>query len=472
MARQALSRWRDDPVAFAFEALGVQRIWSRQEELLRALVDHDKVAVRSGQKTSKTFTLALIAVWWAMTRKRSLVILLAPGQHHLENVLWPELARLRRDSQDRSTVDVDGNPRRPAVMPLGGDFSVSPMAGWEFPNGSKVIGFVTGDAQRLRGISGADNLYIVDESSAVSSAIWSSVDGNLAGGGKVLAVSNPVLSSGWYFNCFAEGSTWHRLAISSIEASEVEPPIRGLATKRFIADKRLEWGESSPEWHAKILGDFPPDDARLVIPRPLAEAAVRRWTPRPRTDDELCVGVDPAHEGRDKTAIVWSRGAWASAPVVLEQFSTNQVTDQVVALIRREARPGERARVCIDGSSVGAGVADNLRERHSDVCTLVNTKAAESSPDETCSRLRDAVWMNLKRWLATGAIPDDAALLDDVTAPQLGYDAQLKFKVEAKREMRKRLGRSTDRADALALAVWRPALPVWNPVIVSRSTRG
>jgi hypothetical protein len=454
LARRAIARWKDDPVLFATEALGVAHIWWRQEELLRAVAVHRKVAVRSGQKTSKTFSIALLSIWWALTRARALVILLAPGQHHLETVLWPEFARLRADSCNRSRQHPDGSPRTPAVMPLGGDFHKSPMTGWEFPNGSRIVGFVTNDPQRLRGISGARNLYIIDEATAIPDPIWSSVDGNLAGGGRVLAVSNPVIAAGWYFQAFGDRSNWHRIAISSIEASEVEPPIEGLATKEFIAEKREEWGEESTEWHAKILGEFPPSNADGCIPRTLVREAQKRWTDRPLTLDSLRIGVDPAHEGRDSTAIVWSRGTWASAPIVLDGWSTVAVAREVVRIIQDHARPNERASVRVDGSSVGAGVVDFLEEFHQDVCEVLNLKAAASSPDPTCSRLRDLLWIGLRKWLAEGAIPPDQALEDDVTAPLLGYDDKLRFKVEDKRSMRKRLGRSTDRADALALAVF------------------
>lgn len=471
IARAALGRWRDDPVAFAREALGVSRIWWRQEELLRALVSHEKVVVRSGQKTSKTFSLAILAVWWALTRRRSLVILLAPSQHHLEHVLWGEIQRLRRESLDRSTTDVDGQPRTPPIAPLGGDCSVSAMSGWEFPNGSKIIGFVTSDAQRIRGISGPDNLYILDESTAIPDAVWQSVDGNLAGGGRVIAVSNPVLNVGWYAAACGELSTWHRLAISSVEASEVSPPIRGLATKTFIESKRQEWGEDSPEWHSKILGDFPPVSTDGVIPRSLVIEAQKRWTQRPLTGDQLTIGVDPASKGRDSTAIIWSRGTWASEPVVLDGADTYAIVSKVVELIERERRPGERPHVNVDGVNSGVGVYDRLRHEHAGLCTVANLESSQGSPNPSCSRMRDALWINLREWLQTGAIPHDVALADDVTAPSLGYDLKLKFKVEDKFSLRKRIGRSTDRADALALAVFASHAPRWEPIITNRDRR-
>ena len=47
-----------DPVAFARDRLGTEP-WSRQAEILRAVVDHRRVAVRSGHKIGKSTAAAL-----------------------------------------------------------------------------------------------------------------------------------------------------------------------------------------------------------------------------------------------------------------------------------------------------------------------------------------------------------------------------------------------------------------------------
>jgi hypothetical protein len=51
--RRLKSPARDTPVEFAREVLGL-RLWSRQEEILRAAFEHSRVAVRSGHKIGKS----------------------------------------------------------------------------------------------------------------------------------------------------------------------------------------------------------------------------------------------------------------------------------------------------------------------------------------------------------------------------------------------------------------------------------
>jgi hypothetical protein len=54
------------------------------------------------------------------------------------------------------------------------------------------------------------------------------------------------------------------------------------------------------------------------------------------------------------------------------------------------------------------------------------------------------------------ALPPDAKLQAELTNIKYKLDSRGRYQIEAKDEIRKRLGRSPDRADALALAVWAP----------------
>jgi hypothetical protein len=58
-------------------------------------------------------------------------------------------------------------------------------------------------------------------------------------------------------------------------------------------------------------------------------------------------------------------------------------------------------------------------------------------------------------WLkTTGAIPRDDKLEGDLLAPQFQFDAKARRKVEPKKDIKKRLKRSPDDGDALAIALW------------------
>ena len=51
------------------------------------------------------------------------------------------------------------------------------------------------------------------------------------------------------------------------------------------------------------------------------------------------------------------------------------------------------------------------------------------------------------------SLPDVPGLVEDLTAPLKMFDALGRLQLEAKADIKKRLGRSTDAADALAVAI-------------------
>jgi hypothetical protein len=69
---------------------------------------------------------------------------------------------------------------------------------------------------------------------------------------------------------------------------------------------------------------------------------------------------------------------------------------------------------------------------------------------------RVEIWHRLANWLESGQIPNDQDLYEDLIAPELLYDAQLKMRLEPKEVMERRGIPSPDTADALALTFSQP----------------
>ena len=129
LATSALARWSANPATFVREVLGI-RLWRRQEEILHAVHDHRRVAVRSGHKCGNTTALACLALWWVCTRHRARVIMTAASYRQVESVLWREVRRLHRG----------------APVPLGGEMHESPESGLQWtPRGhARRAGHVRG----------------------------------------------------------------------------------------------------------------------------------------------------------------------------------------------------------------------------------------------------------------------------------------------------------------------------------------
>jgi phage terminase large subunit len=472
-AQRALDRWVANPRLFAREVLRTE-VWSRQAELLESIVHHAAVACRSGHKTGKTTALAIIALWWVCTRWRARVILTAASHRQVEKVLWKEIRRLYRRAAQR-TCSACGGTRLPCskhpdapvrrAMPIGGDMHESAEAGLQFADGREIIGFSTKEPERMAGFSGPNMLYIVDEASGVPDEIFEAIEGNRAGGAYILIISNPTQTSGVFYEAFtSDRSEWCLVHISSKEvADEVAagkfPRGTGLATPEWVAERLRVWGVDDPRYQVRVLGEFPRVSDEAMIGLGLVEAAKKRWTPKPPTTGRTQLGVDVAWTGKDSSVIAWSRGPWATIAKRLKGNDPVDVAEAVLAVARDVRLPGEKPIVRVDTSNMGAGVYAILKR--SDEVEVIGMLAAESATVEGFSRLRDQAWGAFETWLMPkakggieGAIPSDPSLIADIVAPKRGTDIRSRVKVESKKEIRKRIGRSTDEADALVMAVF------------------
>jgi phage terminase large subunit len=446
--RKALKRavYRADPVAFATQVLGVVP-WSRQEEILQAVSEYARVAVRSGHKVSKSNSAAILALWWAYCNPNSRVVITAPTGRQVRAVVWRELGKIYGRARDQ----------------LGGRWNASPEKGLKLDNGSEIVGFSTDEPERIAGWSGPSMLFIVDEASGVDEAIYEAIEGNRAGGNAHLVLfGNPTRTSGTFYEAFTSAlGRWHTLHISSEEAAAYQTDVRrvpGLASPEWIAEKRAEWFPGS-RWDVRVCGDFPKSGDDAVLSLGLVEAALARWAD---TADEgaLVIGVDVARFGDDETVIQPVRGKKALLPVVLNSLDGPNVAGHVLDAVRQLRRGGERPIIHVDVIGYGASVYDCLARLEEVRAVAVNVGQAASPAQDgrpDCTLLRDQLWFGLQQWLRDGgALPPDGKLQAELVAARYGFMATGAVRVEAKDKIKQRLKRSPDRADALALAVYAP----------------
>jgi hypothetical protein len=72
--------------------------------------------------------------------------------------------------------------------------------------------------------------------------------------------------------------------------------------------------------------------------------------------------------------------------------------------------------------------------------------------------MRAQMWMEMADWVKTGCMPHIAEMVAELTTPTYFF-SKGKFQIEAKDQVKKRLGRSPDLADALALTFALPDTP-------------
>lgn len=169
----------------------------------------------------------------------------------------------------------------------------------------------------------------------------------------------------------------------------------------------------------------------------------------------LIIGCDPAGDGvndPDRTAIAFRRGRVVPRIEYHGKLNTMQVAGKLAEYFR-DMGPDA---MFVDKGGLGAGVVDRLRELN---IPVVGVNSAERARDhEIYENRRAEMWWTMKQWFddAPARIPNDQALISDVTAPQPKVSSNGRKLLEKKEGMAKRQIRSPDGGDALALTFAEP----------------
>lgn len=224
--------------------------------------------------------------------------------------------------------------------------------------------------------------------------------------------------------------------------------------------------DSLPEpLRSQLKGNFSAgriSDPWQCIPVEWVKAAQARWTPeRPRFADGSiiplsCIGQDVARGGADENVLAKRYGAWFAPLDVYPGKSTPD--GPAAAALTLNALEGS-AMVNVDVIGVGGSVYDSLAA--ASVAVNGINFAEHSDAHDLSGKLgfinvrAEAYWL-FREALDPGsgqniALPPDPQLLSDLCAPRWKLTAR-GIQIEAKEDIKKRLGRSPDRGDAVVLA--------------------
>lgn len=483
-------RYQRDPIAFFEDILGVTP-WEREAEVLRALVDHDRVAVKSGRRVSKSHLAAGAALWFYGSFEDARVTMTSTTARQVDDILWRELCmmRMRGGRCVRCKAEIEAlvasglsriaaEAKYPRPCPHSAVFTEEPgvkaNTGLRSPDFRLIKGATAREPEAFQGISGANQLFIGDEASGIAQGIFDAISGNRAGGGKVLLLGNPTKNEGEFYDAFGrkakaqtEGLGYHGITISSEESPNVKAGrvvIPGLATREYIREREIEWGRESPMFKIHVLGEFAiEEEGRIFSVHSIAEAE-ERWQSTPDTG-RLFIGLDPAGESGsgDETVFAIRRGLKCIEIIGHRGLNEEQHLVHLLALLNKHRGPRESPVVVFDREgSIGSALYGRLKtfiEQNPSTFDLVAVRASDraSRRANVYDRMRDGLCANLEAWFRDGgAIPTDVKLSAELHSLEWKQAVNGRLKVTPKDTLRKVLGRSPDRYDALALACWEP----------------
>lgn len=214
---------------------------------------------------------------------------------------------------------------------------------------------------------------------------------------------------------------------------------------------------------SKMLnGDFNAgvaDPAWQLIPTEWVKAAQARWAKRDAKGSMTAIGFDPARGGVDNSCVARRHGSWfdemVSAPGAVTKDGPTAAAF-VVPLVRNGAC------ICVDGIGIGSSALDFLRGLNLNVLSVIGSESSALLDKAGQLRFRNKraeMYWRLREALDPLnpdpiALPPDAELLGDLTAVRykvVTLGNQSAIQVRSKDEVRKALGRSPDKGDAVAM---------------------
>lgn len=412
--------------------------WQKEvlEHIKNASKDIDKaikIAVASGNGIGKSALVSWIIIWAFSTYPDSRGVVTANTEKQLTSKTWAELNKwygmyilkdffalngLRLHSIDEgseNTWRVDATP-------------------WSKDNPEAMAG--------LHNL-GKREFIIFDEASAIDSVIWETMEGAMSDANteKIwVAFGNPTRRDGAFYDCFHKNRDvwWHRQV-----NSETVPSV----SKSQIEDWRREHGVDSDWYRVHVLGQFPSSNEMQFIPTKLVDEAMHRtYKPGQFKWSPIIIGVDMSWTGKDKIKICMRQGLYAEK--LLELAYNNNDLDVAAQIAYLEDKLKADA-VFID-FGYGQGVYSAGQKWGRD-WQLVPFQGKSNLPQ--CFNKRSEMYYRAKSWLEEGGSfsPDWQELADDLTAPELVWNSEGLIQLESKKDIKKRLERSTDDADSFVL---------------------
>lgn len=509
-----IDEWRADWNKFVRECLGAN-LDKEQQAILDSVQHNHRTSVVSGTSRGKDFVAACASLCFLYLTPRwnrrselvenTKVAMTAPTDRQVKNIMAPEVARLYARAKQRGI-------QLPGRLNLT-DIRMDGNKEW-FLTGFKADEH---NHEAWSGFHAVHTMFVVTEATGISDDTFEAIEGNLQNDSRILLVFNPNTTVG-YAARSQRGDRWEKFRLNSLTAPNVvqhKVIFHGQVDYEWIQDKLANWClriqpeeaiaeqddfEFEGQWYRpddtfrkKVLGKFPKVSEDVLIPPQWLELAHKRWVdgrggePVQSLREPRLLGVDVAGMGRDSTCYVERVGCFVKSFEAINsggQADHMKIAGQIH--YRRQVHP--RMYVSIDTIGEGAGVYSRCLETASrqEEQYIISCKFSDGAHDEFGHDLSDVTeqmkFLNMRAYLFwrvrdwlnpknnTGAmLPPDARFDEEAEEIRWKFRSDGRIQIEAKEDIKERLGRSPDKFDALANTFY----PVENrrPIDIRRIAR-
>lgn len=455
-------RFFNDPVGWIRYMLD-EDLWSGQRNVAQSIVDNKNTAVKAGHGVGKSYLASRLICWWVDTRAPDcFVASTAPSKAQVSQIIWDSVRTCFNKIEQRFTEGKIDH-RLPGII-LGDDT-------W------KIDGSIIGSGRKppdgkvedsFQGIHRRYVLAVGDEACGLPVGLIDSL-GNITTneGSRRLLIGNPTNPASHFAKIFKDDTgSWELFTISVLDSPNFtgekmsKAALDSLTGPQYVEDKKLEYGENSARYKARILGEFAHDIENALITPDDIELATSLDL-NPSTYSKKILGVDVGGHGKDRTVLYLNHGgkisfvdAWAGEDVLVSAEKVHKIALDLGADV-----------VNIDAQGLGIGAYELLVRLCQDtpvsqgIYQVGQIISSGSSPDRNrWHNLRAVMWDNLRQKIRDGKIaldPLDLDLHDELVSVQADEsETSGGLLIQSKKDFRKKNSKSPDLGDACVFAAF------------------
>ncbi|MGH7564043.1 MAG: hypothetical protein ACREK5_06440 [Gemmatimonadota bacterium] len=455
-----LEAYRDRPVAFAREVLGVD-FWSVQEEIATATTTDRRICLVGGNAVGKDYACAVLALYAAFV-EGALVLITAATQRQTREIAMATIRRLWSRSDLPGEVFVEAL-RIPALDEAG------------------ILAFTSTESGKYTGFHAERVWAVLMEAQALPEHAFEGLFACATGPeDRVIVHGNPLHPVGRFVS-IAKSDGWRTFTIPVTAHPNVTGEVRfipGGPSPEWVADMAATYGETSNMYRSRVLAEFPSQAEDGLISIEMLDAAAERCDAllAQQADEHPAGALDVARLGADASCLVVRRGPAVAAIKTWRRLDTTALLARLQEDLRgfgfrparEEWRPegrrgwtnsatrrvGARGRLLVDEVGLGAAALDPLRAANWQAKGFNGGRRARD--EKRFANCRSESYFHLRGLLEAGAIgiPRHEDLWEELLAITWKPDSSGRVMLEPKDTLRDRLGRSPDLADAVSMAFY------------------
>jgi hypothetical protein len=414
-------------------------LWQKQEEVLDEIVHRKRIVVPSGHALGKDFLGGGLPLWWLSAYRPSIVIMTAPTDRQVKDVMWGELTT---------------QYHRAAALghPIGGKLITKNLyLGDKWYCTAFTTKETKGQTGKFSGYHAPNVLIIVSEAQALDDSLYEQMEGILASENcRIILLGNPVRTAG-YFAAAIRGSDYHTIRFDCEDNPnylQKKTVIPGLASYEWVEKMKKLWGLDSPQYYSRIKGLLPLNSVDACIDYAVAESRIKASILYKYNKKRRIVACDPASYGDDDAVIyVMEEGDIIDQDIIKGKRETTEIAGRCI--IMREKY--DCFAIAVDTVGEGAGVRGDLLQAGENVIEIKGSYAQASGVPSEYLNMRAWMWKGIgPQMLKDGyaSLNDDPELLEELTTPCYYVNGKGQFQVESKDDIKLTLHRSPNKAEA------------------------